>query len=62
MAQKVEDITGTSISFRITYEQKQKLLKIAEEVEKGCGTPATLTDIIKTAVKQTWGIDLYKEK
>lgn len=62
MTNRVEDITGTTISFRISYKSKQQLLKIAEEVERSCGTPATLTDIIKTAVQETWGINLYKEK
>lgn len=61
MAQKAEDTSSTSISLRISYENKQKLMKIAKEVEQSCGSPATLTDIIKTAVKETWGIDLYKE-
>lgn len=58
MVKKAEDMTGTSISLRISYENKQKLMKIAEEVERSCGTAATLTDIIKTAVKETWGIEL----
>ena len=61
MTTESKDVTSTSISLRISYENKQRLMKIAEEVERNCGTPATLTDIIKTAVKETWGIDLDKE-
>lgn len=59
---KAKNIRGTLISFRTTYEIKNKLLKVVEELKLQHNFPnATMSDIIKIALEKTWGIDCYEE-
>lgn len=58
---KAKNVMGTIISFRVSVENKQRLLEIAKTVEAQAGAPATVTDIIKEAIKQTYGLDLFED-